>query len=65
MDMFRGCINSTVEQLINNYNVMYLLKKNVLIKKNIVPMNSTTIFSTKERQEREEEMGGEQRRTIR
>ena len=36
-----------------------------LSKKNIVPMNSTTIFSTKERQEREEEMGGEQRRTIR
>ena len=55
MDMFRGCINSTVEQLIKNYNVMYLLKINVLIKKNIVPMNSTTIFSTKERQEREEE----------
>ena len=55
MDMFRGCINSTVEQLIKNYNVMYLLKINVLIKKNIVPMNSSTIFSTKERQEREEE----------
>ena len=25
--MFRGCVNSTVEQLIKNYNVMYLLKK--------------------------------------
>ena len=55
MDMFRGCINSTLEQLIKNYNVVYLLKKKCTYQKNIVPMNSTTIFSTKERQEREEE----------
>ena len=31
--MFMGCINSTVEQLIKNYNVMYLLKKMYLSKK--------------------------------
>ena len=51
MDMFRGCINSTLEELIKNYNVMYLLKLYALMKKYIVPMNSTTIFVASERQE--------------
>ena len=35
MDMFRGCINSTLEELIKNYNVMYLLKIICTYEKNI------------------------------
>lgn len=49
--VFRGCINSALEQL---------------IKKNNVPMNSTTRKrKRKERREREEERVENRRRTIR
>ena len=47
MDMFRGCINSILEQLIKNYNVMYLLKKMHLSKKILYPWTVAQYFQQK------------------
>ena len=65
MDMFRGCINSTVEQLIKNYNVMYLLKINVLIKKKYCTYEQYHNIFNKRETRKGRRKGGEQRRTIR
>ena len=62
--MFRGCINSTVEQLIKNYNVMYLLKKMYLSKKYCTYEQYHNIFNKRETRKGRRK-GGEQRRTIR
>ena len=66
MDMFRGYINSTVEQLIKNYNVMYLLKKKMYLSKKIYCTYEQyhNIFNKRETRN-ERRKGGEQRRTIR
>ena len=66
MDMFRGCINSTLVQLIKNYNVMYLLKKkNVLIKKKYCTYEQYHNIFNKRETRKGSRKGGEQRRTIR
>ena len=48
MDMFRGCINSTLEELIKNYNVMYSLKIICTYEKKYIVEQYHNIFNKRE-----------------
>ena len=65
MDMFRGCINSTLEQLIKNYNVMYLLKIICTYEKRDCTHEQYHNIFNKSETRKGRRKGGEQRRTIR
>ena len=62
--MFRDCINSTLEQLIKNYNVMYLLKIICAYEKKYYTHEQYHNIFNKRETRKGRRKGGEQGRTI-